>query len=66
MAYRPVQSHEEYLEILEQYKDYQKGAYRSMSLEEKIDFLTGYTQTMFRCLTKTEMIHCGHYGIMGN
>lgn len=41
MAYRPVQSHEEYLEILEQYKDYQKGAYRSMSLEEKIDFFDG-------------------------
>lgn len=41
MAYRPVQSHEEYLEILEQYRDYQKGAYRSMSLEEKIDFFDG-------------------------
>ena len=41
MAYRPVQSREEYLEILEQYKDYQKGAYRSMSLEEKIDFFDG-------------------------
>ena len=41
MAYRPVQSREEYLEILEQYKDYQKGVYRSMSLEEKIDFFDG-------------------------
>jgi len=41
MAYRPVESHEEYLKILENYKDYKEGTYRTMSLEEKIDFFDG-------------------------
>lgn len=42
MAYEPVMSHEEYLEIVKQYKDYKKGTYRSMSLEEKINFFDGF------------------------
>lgn len=41
MAYKPVQSHEEYLKILEKYKNYKKNTYQSMSLEEKIDFFDG-------------------------
>ena len=35
MAYEPVKSHEEYLKILENYRDYKKNTYQSMSLEEK-------------------------------
>lgn len=41
MAYEPVKSHEEYLEILEKFKDYKKNTYQTMSLEEKIDFFDG-------------------------
>lgn len=41
MAYEPVSSHEEYLKCLEQYRDYQKNTYQSMSLEEQIDFFDG-------------------------
>lgn len=41
MAYKPVESHEEYLKILEKYKGYKKNTYQSMSLEEKIDFFDG-------------------------
>lgn len=41
MPYRPVESHEEYLKILENYKDYKKNTYKSMTLEEKIDFFDG-------------------------
>lgn len=41
MAYEPVKSHEEYLKILENYKNYKKNTYQSMSLEEKIDFFDG-------------------------
>ncbi len=41
MAYKPVESHEEYLKILENYKDYKKNTYQTMSLEEKIDFFDG-------------------------
>lgn len=41
MAYKPVQSHAEYLKVLESYKDYKKNTYQSMSLEEKIDFFDG-------------------------
>lgn len=41
MAYEPVKSHEEYLKILEKFKDYKKNTYQTMSLEEKIDFFDG-------------------------
>ncbi|MCM1467321.1 MAG: hypothetical protein NC086_04170, partial [Alistipes sp.] len=41
MAYKPIESHEEYLKILENYKDYKRGSYQSMTLEEKIDFFDG-------------------------
>ncbi len=41
MAYKPVESHEEYLKILERYRGYKKNTYRTMSLEEKIDFFDG-------------------------
>ncbi|MBD5135479.1 MAG: hypothetical protein HDT39_05875 [Lachnospiraceae bacterium] len=41
MAYKPVESYEEYLKILENYKDYKQGTYQSMTLEEKIDFFDG-------------------------
>ena len=41
MAYKSLESHEEYLKILEKYKGYKKNTYQSMSLEEKIDFFDG-------------------------
>lgn len=41
MTYKKVESREEYLKILENYKDYKRGTYQSMSLEEKIDFFDG-------------------------
>lgn len=41
MAYRPVESHEEYLKNLEIYREYKKDTYQSMSLVEKIDFFDG-------------------------
>lgn len=41
MAYKKVPSHEEYLKILENYRDYKMNTYQSMSLEEKINFFDG-------------------------
>ncbi len=41
MAYKFVESHEEYLVILGKYKNYKKNTYLTMSLEEKIDFFDG-------------------------
>lgn len=41
MAYKPIESHEEYLKILENYKDYKRNTYQSMSLDEKINFFDG-------------------------
>lgn len=41
MAYKPIESHEEYLKVLENYKDYKRGTYQSMTLEQKIDFFDG-------------------------
>lgn len=41
MAYKPVESHEEYLKILENYKDYKRNTYQLMSLDEKINFFDG-------------------------
>lgn len=41
MAYEKIKSHDEYLEVIEQYRDYEAGTYRSMSMEEKMDFFDG-------------------------
>ncbi len=41
MALKPVESREEYLKILEKFRDYKKGDYKSLSLEEKINFFDG-------------------------
>lgn len=42
MAYREtIKSHDEYLEVVEQYKDYKVGTYKSMALREKMDFFDG-------------------------
>ncbi len=41
MAHKPVKSYEEYLKILKNYKDYKKNTYKTMSLQEKIDFFDG-------------------------
>ena len=41
MADRKTQSHEEYLEIVEQYRDYEAGTYKSMTVKEKMEFLDG-------------------------
>lgn len=41
MAYKKIESHEEYLKIVEQYKDYKAGTYKSMTLKEKMDFFDG-------------------------
>jgi hypothetical protein len=41
MAYKPIESHEEYLKNLEHYRKIKKNAWQSMTLEEKIDFFDG-------------------------
>lgn len=41
MAYQKIESHDAYLKIAEQYKDYEAGTYQSMTLEEKMDFFDG-------------------------
>ncbi|MDE7203948.1 MAG: hypothetical protein K2O91_19125 [Lachnospiraceae bacterium] len=41
MAYTKIESHDEYLEVVEKYKDYEAGTYQSMTLEEKMDFFDG-------------------------
>lgn len=41
MAYKKIESHDEYLKVVEQYKDYKAGTYKSMTLEEKMDFFDG-------------------------
>lgn len=41
MAYQPLESHDEYLKMVEQYEDYEAGTYQSMTLKEKMDFLDG-------------------------
>ncbi len=38
---KKTESHDEYLKIVEQYKDYEAGTYESMTLKEKMDFLDG-------------------------
>lgn len=41
MAYTKIESHDEYLEVVEKYKDYEAGTYQLMTLEEKMDFFDG-------------------------
>lgn len=41
MAYQKIESHDEYLEIVEKYSDYEAGTYESMTLNERIAFLDG-------------------------
>ena len=41
MAYKPIESHEQYLKNLEHYRKIKKNAWQSMTLEEKIDFFDG-------------------------
>ena len=41
MAYQKIESHDEYLKVVEQYQDYEAGTYKSMTLEEKMDFFDG-------------------------
>ncbi len=41
MAYEKIESHDEYLKVVEQYQDYEAGTYQSMTLEEKMDFFDG-------------------------
>lgn len=41
MAYQKIESHDEYLKIVEQYKDYKAGTYKSMTRKEKMDFFDG-------------------------
>lgn len=41
MAYEKIASHDAYLEIVEQYQDYEAGTYQSMTVREKMDFLDG-------------------------
>lgn len=41
MSYQKTESHDEYLKIVERYKDYEAGTYESMTLKEKMDFLDG-------------------------
>lgn len=41
MAYQKIESHDEYLKVVEQYKDYEAGTYQWMSIKEKMDFFDG-------------------------
>jgi len=41
MAHKKIESHEQYLKVVEQYKDYEAGTYQSMTLTEKMDFFDG-------------------------
>ena len=41
MEYQKIESHDEYLKIVEQYQDYEAGTCESMSLKEKMEFLAG-------------------------
>lgn len=41
MAYQKIESHDEYLKIVEKYKDYKAGTYKSMTLKEKMEFFDG-------------------------
>lgn len=41
MAYQKIESHDDYLKIVEQYKDYEAGTYESMTLKEKMEFFDG-------------------------
>lgn len=41
MAYQKIDSHDEYLKILEKYSDYEAGTCQSMTLKEKMNFFNG-------------------------
>lgn len=41
MAYTRIESHDEYLKMVEKYQDYEGGTYESMTLKEKMDFFDG-------------------------
>ena len=41
MIHKTIESHDEYLKIVEQYQDYEAGTYKSMTLQEKMDFFDG-------------------------
>lgn len=41
MAGQNIESHDEYLKLVEQYKDYEAGTYKSMTLKEKMRFFDG-------------------------
>lgn len=41
MAFQKIESHDEYLKMVEKYKDYKAGTYKSMTLEEKMEFFDG-------------------------
>lgn len=41
IAYLKIKSHDDYLKVVEQYKDYKAGTYESMTLKEKMEFLDG-------------------------
>lgn len=41
MAYQKIESHDEYLNVVEKYKNYKAGTYKFMTLEEKMDFFNG-------------------------
>lgn len=41
MAYEKIESHDDYLKIVEKYQDYEAGNYQSMTLEEKMNFFDG-------------------------
>lgn len=41
MANQKIESHDEYLKIVEKYKNYKAGTYKSMTLKEKMEFFDG-------------------------
>ncbi len=41
MTYQKIESQDDYLKIVEYYKDYEAGTYESMTLKEKMEFFNG-------------------------
>ena len=41
MVYQKINSHDEYLKMVEKYSDYEAGTYQYMTLREKMNFLDG-------------------------
>ena len=48
MAYKPIESHEEYLKNLEHYRKIKKNAWQSMTLEEKITCMASTMPELLR------------------